>query len=118
MPEGTISEQLSFIENKINFENESERLLVLFETYVKSQKELSPIITTFFGKPGYDDVWDDLSPKGAQKKLANLKLFNETRDWFAVKELTEEEVVNFTIFNQAVGDQYALKSQFPGQYLI
>ncbi|MFV1451150.1 DUF885 domain-containing protein [Maribacter sp. HS] len=114
----SVEEQLSFIKNKSNFEDESERLKAFFEAYAKNQIAASPAIATFFGKPGYDDVWDDLSIEGAKIKLANLKLFNEAQKWFDVNELTEEELENLDIFNRAVGSQYSLESQFPEKYLI
>lgn len=115
---GTISEKLSFIKNKNNFESETERLKVLFEVYTENQKAVSPIMATFFGKPGYDHVWDDLSPAGAQKKVGALQVFNDTKNWFDIIDLTKEDALNFHIFNRAVSDQYTLESQFPEQYLL
>lgn len=114
----SVEEQLSFIKNKSNFEDEGERLKAFFEAYAKNQIAASPAMATFLGKPGYDDVWDDLSTEGIKIKLANLKLFNEDHKWFDVKELTKEEVENLDIFNRAVGSQYSLESQFPEKYLI
>ena len=114
----SVEEQLGFIKNKSNFEDEGERLKAFFEAYAKNQIAASPAMATFLGKPGYDDVWDDLSTEGIKIKLANLKLFNEAHKWFDVKELTKEEVENLDIFNRAVGIQYSLESQFPEKYLI
>lgn len=114
----SVEEELGFIKNKSNFEDEGERLKAFFEAYAKNQIAASPAMATFLGKPGYDDVWDDLSIEGAKIKLANLKLFNEAQKWFDVNELTEEEVENLDIFNRAVGSQYSLESQFPEKYLI
>ncbi|MDP5231443.1 MAG: DUF885 domain-containing protein [Cellulophaga sp.] len=118
MPRGTIAEQLSFVKKKNNFKNESERLQALFEVYAENQKASSPMLATFFGKPGYDHLWDDPSSEGTRNRLANLKLFNDTSDWFAIKKLTEKEAVNFNIFNRALSDQYNLENQFPEQYLM
>ncbi|MRX63992.1 DUF885 domain-containing protein [Maribacter luteus] len=114
----SVEEELVFIKNKSNFEDEGERLKAFFEAYAKNQIAASPAMATFLGKPGYDDVWDDLSTEGVKIKLANLKLFNEAQKWFDVNELTEEEVENLGIFNRAVGIQYSLESQFPEKYVI
>ncbi|WP_047417407.1 DUF885 family protein [Cellulophaga sp. Hel_I_12] len=115
---GTITEKLSYIKESNNFSSESVRLKALFEVYTKSQLEDSPVMATFFGKPGNNHLWDDVSPEGTKKNLANLKIFNESKDWFNPNDLTEEDKINFNIFNRSVGDQYALNSQFPQQYLI
>ncbi|WP_157972834.1 DUF885 domain-containing protein [Aureibaculum luteum] len=118
LPDGTITEKLAFIEDAKNFNSESERLKVLFEVFTKSQLEASPVMATFFGKPGYNQLWDNVSPEGIKKNLDILKIFNESKDWFNPKDLLEEDKINFSIFNRSVGDQYALNSQFPQQYLI
>lgn len=118
LPEGTIVEQLNFIKNSENFNSESERLNLLFEAYSQYQIEASPITATFFGKPGYDHLWDDISPEGVERNLSILKIFDESKDWFNLGELTEEDKINFNIFNRSIGNQYSLNSQFPEQYLI
>ena len=118
LPEGTIIEKLNFIKNPKNFNSESERLKLLFETYSQYQIESSPVLATFFGKPGYDHLWDDISPDGFEKNLSVLKIFDESKDWFNLDELTEDDKVNFNIFNISIGNQYSLNSQFPEQYLI
>ena len=118
LPEGTIIEKLNFIKNPKNFNNESERLKLLFETYSQYQIESSPVLATFFGKPGYDHLWDDISPDGFEKNLSVLKIFDESKNWFNLDELTEDNKVNFNIFNISIGNQYSLNSQFPEQYLI
>jgi prolyl oligopeptidase len=118
MPEGTVNEKLSFLEHKENFESESQRLAALFEVYTLSQLEASPVMATFMGKEGYNHLWDDPSPEGVQQNLARLKLFNQTANWFDLKDLTEQDKVNFKIYNRTISDQYALYGQFPEQYLI
>ncbi|MBU2927526.1 DUF885 domain-containing protein [Winogradskyella psychrotolerans] len=118
LPNGNITEKLSYIKDSKNFSSESKRLKLLFEVYTESQLEASPVTATFFGKPGYNHLWDDVSPEGTKKDLAVLKIFNDSKDWFNLENLTEEDKVNFSIFNRSVGDQYALNSQFPEQYLI
>lgn len=118
LPEGTIVEKLSFLKNPENFNSESERLQLLFEVYSQSQLEASPVMATFFGKSGYDHLWDDISPKGVEKNLSILKIFEESKDWFNLNELTEEDKINFSIYNRSIGSQYSLYSQFPEQYLI
>lgn len=118
LPDGSITEKLSYIKDSKNFSSESERLKVLFEVFTESQLEASPVMATFFGKPGYNHLWDDVSPEATKKNLAELKIFNDSKDWFNLENLTEEDKVNFSIFNRSVGDQYALNSQFPQQYLI
>ncbi|WP_179321268.1 DUF885 domain-containing protein [Winogradskyella helgolandensis] len=118
LPDGNITEKLSYIKDNKNFSNENERLKVLFEVYTENQLEASPVMATFFGKPGYNHLWDDVSPEGTKKNLAELRIFNDSKDWFNLENLTEEDKINFSIFNRSVGDQYALVSQFPEQYLI
>ncbi|RED47127.1 uncharacterized protein (DUF885 family) [Winogradskyella eximia] len=118
LPDGGITEKLSYIKDSKNFSSESERLKVLFEIYTESQLEASPGMATFLGKPGYNHLWDDVSPEGTKKNLAILKILNDSKDWFKPENLTEEDKVNFNIYNRSVGDQYALVSQFPEQYLI
>jgi len=118
LPNGTITEKLSYIKDSKNFNSESERLKTLFEVFTENQIEASPIMATFFGKPGYNNLWDDISPAGTKNKLAILQIFNESKDWFNPNDLTEADKINLNIFNRSVGDQYALNSQFPQQYLM
>lgn len=118
LPDGTIIEKLAYIKDSKNFSSESERIKVLFEVYTKSQLEASPARATFFGKPGFNHLWDDVSPEGTKKNLAVLKIFNESKNWFNLDKLTDDDKINFSIFNRSVGDQYDLNSQFPEQYLI
>ena len=118
LPESTIVDKLNFLKNPENFKSEPERLNLLFEAYAQYQIEASPIMATFFGKSGHDHLWDDISPEGIERNLSVLKIFNESKDWFNVNELSEEDKVNFNIFNRSVGGQYTLSSQFPEQYLI
>lgn len=118
LPDGTITEKLNFIKNSKNFNSEGERLKVLFEVYTDNQLQASPVMATFFGKLGYNHLWDDVSPEGSKKNLAIAKIFNESKDWFNTNDLSEEDKVNFNIFNRSIGDQYALNSQFPQQYLM
>ena len=118
LPDGTITEKLSYIKERKNFKTESERLKVLFEVYTESQLEASPVMATFFGKTGYNHLWDDVSPEGTKKSMAILKIFNESKDWFNPKDLTQDDIINRNIFNRSVSDQYELNSQFPQQYLM
>jgi len=118
LPNGTITEKLSYIKERKNFKTESERLKVLFEVYTESQLEASPVMATFFGKTGYNHLWDDVSPEGTKKNMAIVKIFNESKDWFNPNDLTNDDTINRNIFNRSVGDQYELNSQFPQQYLI
>lgn len=118
LPNGNIAEKLSYIKDSKNFNSESERLKMLFEVYTQSQLEASPIMAAFFGKPGYNNVWDDVSPEGSKKKLAIQKIFNESKDWFNQNDLTDDDNINRNIFNRSIGDKYFLNSQFPEQYLL
>ncbi|EPR74178.1 hypothetical protein ADIWIN_0755 [Winogradskyella psychrotolerans RS-3] len=67
LPNGNITEKLSYIKDSKNFSSESERLKVLFEVFTESQLEASPVMATFFGKPGYNHFWDDVSPEATKK---------------------------------------------------
>lgn len=118
LPEGTITEKLNFIKNPKNFNSESERLNLLFEVYTQYAIEFSPIMATFYGKPGYDHLWDDYSAKGWEKDLSVFKIFDESTDWFQPDKLTEEDNINLNIFSRSIGNNYSLSSQFPVQYLI
>ncbi len=118
MPTGSLNEQISFLKNPDNFRSEEDRLEALFDSYTKYLLSSSPINATFYGKPGYDDLWDDLSPECMQKSTDNLGLFYQLLDDFDTSELSKEDQLNFSIFSRTVKDNYELFSQFPEQYLI
>tara|TARA_Y100001972_G_scaffold111992_1_gene145341 strand:- start:2014 stop:3849 length:1836 start_codon:yes stop_codon:yes gene_type:complete len=118
LPSGPLGEQITFINNPDNFGSEKERLDALFETYTSYLLSSSPINATFYGKPGYDHLWDDLSPEGLQKSVDELGLFYNLLDGFDPSKLSPDDELNFSIFSRTVRDNYELFSQFPEQYLI
>ncbi|MEQ8555300.1 MAG: DUF885 domain-containing protein [Cyclobacteriaceae bacterium] len=115
---GTLEEKILVIRNPENFNSEAERLDALFETYTEYLLSSSPINATFYGKPGYDHLWDDLSPEGLQKAVDDLGLFHDLLDGFNPSALSKSDQLNFSIFSRTVRDNYELYSQFPEQYLI
>ena len=118
MPVGGLDKQIAFLKNPDNFGSEEERLEALFDLYTEYLLSSSPINATFYGKPGYDHLWDDLSVEGLQKSTEELGLFYELLDGFDPSTLSKDDQLNFSIFSRTIRDNYELYSQFPEQYLI
>jgi len=117
-PSGLLDEQITFIKSPENFDSEEERLNALFDTYSEYLLSSSPINATYFGQPGYDHLWDDLSPEGLRKSVDDLKLFYDLLNGFDLSDLSPEDQLNFSIFSRTVKDNYELYGRFPEQYLI
>ncbi|MGB3848801.1 MAG: DUF885 domain-containing protein [Tunicatimonas sp.] len=118
MPEEGLTKQLAFVNDADNYSSEEERLDALFELYAESKKRASPVSATVWGEEGYNHLWDNLSPEGQRENLKELRLFYEARDWFNADDLSEPNQLNYTLFRQAVQDDYELHSRYPEQYLI
>ncbi|MBV6642551.1 MAG: DUF885 domain-containing protein [Cyclobacteriaceae bacterium] len=118
IPEGSLDERIAFIKNQANFSSEEDRLEALFDTYTEYLLSSSPINATFYGKPGYDHLWDDLSPEGLQKNTEELGLFYQLLESFDPMTLSPDDQLNFSILSRTIKDNYELFSQFPEQYLI
>lgn len=118
LPNGSVSEKLEFIKDPSNFNSESERLNFLFEVYYEFSLSSSPIFATFFGKFGYDHLWDDYSPDGVEKKNHMLSLFIETPKWFDPKSLSEEDRLNFSVYKSVINHEFQLKGNYAEHYLI
>ncbi|MGB3586216.1 MAG: DUF885 domain-containing protein [Tunicatimonas sp.] len=118
MPEGSLEEQLAYVNDPDNFSSEDERLNTLFELYAESKKRNSPMMATFLGMEGYNHLWDDLSPEGRQQAIDESTAFYEVREIFNADDLNEENQLNYALFQRDVSDSYNLYAQYPEQYLV
>lgn len=118
IPNGTLKEKLTYIENSENFNNESERINALFEVYYQYKLESSPFLATMLGKEEFNHLWDDYSPEGTQKNLENLQLLVNSKAWFQLEKLNQEDALNFDLFLKDIESQNDLNGQYPEQYLI
>ncbi|PZX47550.1 DUF885 domain-containing protein [Algoriphagus chordae] len=118
LPDGSIADRLAYIENPENFELESERLEALFELYYEYQMSTSPAMATMFGDTTYNHLWDDMSLEGKDLQVKNLGLFHATKDWFDSEKLSDDQKINYAIYNRIIDGEYQLLGSYPEQYLI
>ncbi|MFY0627298.1 MAG: DUF885 domain-containing protein [Reichenbachiella sp.] len=118
IPEGTLDDQLAYIENEANFKNESQRVNLLFEIYTQSILASSPMTATYYGKEGYNHLWDDLSQKGTTEKLKNLKLFNASTAWFRNNQFDKIDDINFQLFVKDLESKTGLYGNYQEQYFL
>ncbi len=94
----------------------SPRLQHLFDRYVKIYMEGFPEGATFYGYPGFDELWTDLSEEGFALRLNQMAGLLDELKTIDKSILLEEDRLNYDIFENVLEDFLAAAS-FKGEYM-
>lgn len=95
---------------------ERERLHELFRVAWDIGLEDTPEYATFFGRPGYDRLWTDLSPAAIARRRTVPELALRAADTIDAAALGDVDRVSLALFRQQLQDLIALNA-FPHELL-
>lgn len=100
-----------------NETEETTRLQRLFALYWDWRMAENPDEATYFGYPGLDDQWPDLSPEAVKRRADLTTQFLQTLESIPHKHLIGEDQISYDIFKYILEDEIQ-ETRFQNHYFL